>query len=73
VALAGRLGLDGERLRAELIDGAYTARVARDADAVRAAGITSTPAFFVNGEHHTEAFDARSLVEALTSIHADGD
>src|SRR3954464_11023768 len=26
VALAGRVGLDAERLRAELIDGAYTAR-----------------------------------------------
>jgi protein-disulfide isomerase len=73
VALAKRLGLDAERLRAELIDGVYAARVARDAEAVRAAGITSTPAFFINGEHHAEAFDAGSLVEALTSIDADGD
>src|SRR5690349_18917113 len=37
VALADRLGLDGERLRAELAEGVHRARVARDAEAVRAA------------------------------------
>jgi protein-disulfide isomerase len=65
--LAQRLGLDVERFRAELIDGAYTARVERDADGARAAGIAATPAFIVNGAHHTEAFDAGSLVEALVA------
>jgi NhaA family Na+:H+ antiporter len=63
--VAGRLGLDVERLRAELIDGAYTARVQRDADGARAAGIAATPAFIVNGTPHSGAFDAGSLVEAL--------
>src|SRR4051812_25963941 len=58
VALAGRLGLDAERFRAELIDGVHTARVARDADPARAEGLHSTPVFFVNGRRHTEAFDA---------------
>jgi NhaA family Na+:H+ antiporter len=67
VTLADRIGLDTERFRAELIDGAYAGRVARDADSARANGVTATPAFFVNGERHAEAFDARSLVEALTS------
>ena len=52
---------------AELASGVYAARVARDADAARANGVTGTPAFFVNGERHEESFDARSLVEALTS------
>jgi protein-disulfide isomerase len=66
VALAKRLGLDVERFRAELIDGTYTARVARDADSARAAGLSATPAFIVNGRRHAEAFDAGSLVEALT-------
>jgi protein-disulfide isomerase len=66
-AIADRLGLDVERFRAELASGVYAARVARDADAARANGVTGTPAFFVNGERHEEAFDARSLVEALTS------
>ena len=65
--VAGRLGLDVERFRAELIDGAYAGRVERDAEGARAAGIAATPAFIVNGTHHTESFDAGSLVDALTA------
>jgi protein-disulfide isomerase len=65
--LAQRLGLDVERFRAELIDGTYTARVERDADGARSAGIAATPAFIVNGVLHTEAFDAGSLVDALVA------
>jgi Na+:H+ antiporter, NhaA family len=73
VALADRIGLDVDRFRADLDSPAPAARVARDADAARANGVTATPAFFVNGVPHTEAFDARSLVEALTSVSRDGD
>jgi protein-disulfide isomerase len=73
VALANRIGLDVERFRADLDAPATAARVARDADAARADGITATPAFFVNGVPHTDAFDARSLVEALTSDRANAD
>jgi protein-disulfide isomerase len=72
-ALADRLGLDVERFRAELASGVHAARVARDADAARAAGLVSTPTFFVNGHRHTDAFDARSLVEALTSDRPSAD
>lgn len=71
--LADRIGLDTERFGADLATGAPAARVARDSDAARAAGIASTPAFFVNGRRHAEAFDARSLVEALTSDSPDAD
>jgi len=63
--IARRLGLDGERLRAELIDGTYTARVEHDAERAREAGITATPTFIVNGRRHTDSFDAGSLVDAL--------
>jgi len=73
VALADRIGLDTERFRTELRSGEHAARVARDADAARAGGVTATPAFFVNGERHGDAFDARSLVEALTSDPPRGD
>ncbi|MBE2318167.1 thioredoxin domain-containing protein [Solirubrobacter sp. CPCC 204708] len=73
LALADRIGLDPDRFRADLASGAPAARVARDADAARANGIASTPAFFVNGVHHTEAFDARSLVDALTSVRPAAD
>jgi protein-disulfide isomerase len=65
VALAADLGLDVERFRAELERGAHAARVARDADGARAAGVTGTPAFFVNGTRHDGSFDAGSLVDAL--------
>ena len=71
IAIADRIGLDVERFRADLASGVFAARVARDADAARANGVTGTPAFFVNGERHEEAFDARSLVEALTSNPGD--
>ena len=67
LALADRIGLDLERFRADLASPAPAARVARDASTALENGITGTPAFFVNGVHHTEAFDARSLVDALTS------
>jgi NhaA family Na+:H+ antiporter len=73
VAVADRIGLDTERFRADLGSGAFAARVARDDVAARANGVTATPAFFVNGVRHTEAFDARSLVEALTSDPASAD
>jgi protein-disulfide isomerase len=63
--VAQRLGLDVERFRAELIDGTYAGRVARDEDAARAEGIAATPAFIVNGTPHVGSFDAGSLVEAL--------
>ena len=68
VALADRLGLDVERFRAELIDGAHAARVARDADAARAAGDHRRRRRSSSTARATpDAFDAGSLVEALTS------
>jgi Na+:H+ antiporter, NhaA family len=73
VALAGRLGLDVERLDSELEARVYAPRVRRDVDSGNALGVSGTPAFFVNGVLHTESFDARSLVEALTSVSPDGD
>lgn len=71
VVLADRLGLDVERLASELASGVYAPRVQRDVDSGRALGVTGTPTFFVNGVLHTESFDARSLVDALTSDSRD--
>ncbi len=61
------LGLDADRVAAELASGAHAERVARDAASAHAAGISSTPAFFVNGELYADSYDAGSLVEALRS------
>jgi len=67
---AAALGLDGERVRREVLDGVHAERVARDERSARAAGVTGTPAFFVNGVLHEASFDAGSLVEALTASAA---
>ena len=64
---AAAVGLDGAQVRREVLDGVYAERVARDEQSARAAGITGTPAFFVNGVLHEASFDAGSLVEALAA------
>jgi len=65
VAHARGLGLDGERVAAELSSGARAGRVERDAASARALGISSTPSFFVNGTLYADTYDAGSLVSAL--------
>jgi protein-disulfide isomerase len=64
---AAALGLDAERLRAELADGTYAARVQADVDSGTAGGVSGTPTFFVDGVRHTGAFDAQSLIAALNA------
>jgi len=65
VALAAGLGLDPERLRAELDAGTHAERVARDLQGGRAGGVAGTPTFFAHGVRHSGAFDAQSLIPAL--------
>jgi NhaA family Na+:H+ antiporter len=59
------LGLDAERMAAEIDDGTHRERVARDVTSAEASGATGTPTFFVNGQRFFGAYDASSLVEAL--------
>jgi formate-nitrite transporter family protein len=67
VATAAALGLDAERMRAELRDGTHAARVERDRESGIRSGVTGTPGFFANGRLVDGAFDAGSLIEAITS------
>lgn len=67
IAVARDLGLDGERLAAEIDAEAYGERVQRDLDSAAASGATGTPTFFANGVRHYGAYDASSLIEALES------
>jgi protein-disulfide isomerase len=59
------LGLDAERMAAEIDSGAHRGRISRDIDSAAASGATGTPTFFVNGERHFGAYDASSLVKEL--------
>ena len=65
LAAGAELGLDAERMAAEIDSGAHRDRVARDLASAEASGATGTPTFFVNGVRHLGAYDASSLVEAL--------
>jgi protein-disulfide isomerase len=65
VAAARGLGLDADRVRAELADGTHAERVARDVRSARAAGLSGTPTFFVGGVRHHGNYDAQSLIAAL--------
>jgi len=65
--IGAELGLDAERMAAEIDSGAHRDRVARDLDSAERSGATGTPSFYVNGAHHFGAYDASSLVEALES------
>jgi protein-disulfide isomerase len=65
LAYADELGLDRERVAAELDSGAHADWVERDFVSGRESGVTGTPAFFANGRLHGGAFDASSLLEAL--------
>jgi NhaA family Na+:H+ antiporter len=72
VATAAGIGLDAERLRSELRAGTHAARVEQDRASGLRSGVTGTPGFFANGRLLEGAFDARSLIEALTSAQAPG-
>jgi NhaA family Na+:H+ antiporter len=63
--VGGELGLNVERITAEIDAGAHRDRVGRDVASAEASGATGTPTFFVNGKRHFGAYDASSLVEAL--------
>jgi protein-disulfide isomerase len=72
-AHAAAVGLDLAQFNTCFDNRQQKAGVDADIAAADALGVTGTPAFFVNGERHDEAFDARSLVEALTSNPAPAD
>jgi Na+:H+ antiporter, NhaA family len=65
LAAAATVGLDAERVRSELAAGTHAARVEADVRSGRAAGVSGTPAFFVNGVRHVGGYDAQSLIAAL--------
>jgi protein-disulfide isomerase len=65
IAYTAELGLDSERVAAELDSSAHVPRVQRDLDSGVASGVTGTPGFFVGGRLYSGSFDAQSLTAAL--------
>jgi protein-disulfide isomerase len=65
VVVGKDLGLDTDRLQAEVEGEVYVERIARDVASAEASGATGTPTFFANGVRLFGAYDASSLVDAL--------
>jgi protein-disulfide isomerase len=65
LAVGRDLGLDADRMAAEIDSGAHRDRIERDLKSAATSGATGTPTFFANGKRHFGAYDASSLVEAL--------
>jgi Na+/H+ antiporter NhaA len=62
---AQQLGLDAERIRAELRRRVHAARVGEDVASADESGVSGTPTFFVNGRRHHGAYDIATLTEAV--------
>jgi protein-disulfide isomerase len=67
---ARTLGLDMARFQRDLDDPATTARVAKDRTDGRAAGVTGTPTFFLNGRQLTQVRTQDDLVAAIDTALA---
>jgi len=65
LAEAERLGLDVERLAADLESRAYRAVVRERTTRALASGVRSTPTFFVNGDYVEDPWDLDGLRAAL--------
>jgi protein-disulfide isomerase len=65
VEYARDLGLDAERVRRELAEGAYESRVREDFRGGVRSGVNGTPTFFINGTRHDAAWDGDTLLAAL--------
>ena len=67
---AAELGLDAERFAADLGSPAVAERVRADAEAGAAAGVSGTPAFFLDGERYTGFYDQEALLDAIEDAAA---
>lgn len=65
VGVAQELGLDGQRFRTVMEDGATLAAVEADVDEAVELGVTGTPTFFINGRVIVGAQPTEVFVEAI--------
>jgi Na+/H+ antiporter NhaA len=64
-AYAQQIGLDAERIAAELRRREHAPRVSEDVSSADESGVSGTPTFFVNGRRHHGAYDIATLTEAV--------
>jgi Na+/H+ antiporter NhaA len=64
---ATELGLDAERLIAELRRREYAPRISEDVASADESGVSGTPTFFINGRRHYGAYDIDTLSTAVTA------
>src|SRR6516225_8553901 len=65
IGYATSLGLDTERLTADLRKHVGAARIAEDTDSADLSGVSGTPTFFINGMRHYGAYDIQKLSRAV--------
>ncbi len=65
--IARELGLDVERLWAEVRRHEHAPRIAEDVASADASGVSGTPTFFINGRRHQGAYDIGTLSTAVRS------
>ena len=69
--IAGRLGLAQHDLRAALARRTYAPRIRADFEGGVRSGVNGTPAFYVNGRRHDQAYDydgLRTAIEARLAL-----
>jgi Na+/H+ antiporter NhaA len=64
-AYARQIGLDAERIVAELRHREHAWRVSEDVTSADESGVSGTPTFFVNGRRHHGAYDIPTLTDAV--------
>jgi len=65
VTYGDALGLDVQRMRLDIEEGAYLARIASDVRSGYASGVQGTPTLFLDGAHFERGYDAQTLVSAI--------
>ncbi len=68
--LAGKAGVEGTQVLADLEAAAQEARVREDFMSGVRSGVNGTPTFFINGRRHDKAWDEASLLSALEAARS---
>jgi Na+/H+ antiporter NhaA len=67
---ADELGLDRKQFQEDLKRHVHAGRVAQDVESADLSGVSGTPTFFINGQRHYGAYDAKSLTAAIKVARA---